>query len=355
MKRIPSLDGLRAISILLVMLGHWAEARSQSTTVTDVAGAFANLGVQIFFVISGYLITQVLLQEKRKTGTISLRGFYMRRAYRILPAATFFMLAVFIVFRHELRWYHALAAMLYLTNFDFAHPWFLGHLWSLSVEEQFYLLWPSVLKRWTRLRGRVQILLGVIAFAPVYRILCHLLRLHGKFDGTFPAVADVLATGCLLALLEARLLPRMEKIKAWQWPLTGLMILPLLLVPLYYGVHQFHITVWLLFLLWPALHCAIAGVLLRAVQSPPWILNFAPVMWLGKVSYSLYLWQQLFVYRDHARPYGALLALAMASLSYYLVERTALRLREKRARPGKGKTKEMLALAIVEAPPISMT
>ncbi len=156
MKRIPSLDGLRAISISLVVVGHWAELRYHS----DVAGAFANLGVRIFFIISGYLITTLLLKEHARTSTIELREFYVRRAYRILPAAMVFMLPVFVIFWRELSWYHMAAAALYLANFDFSHPWFLGHLWSLSVEEQFYFLWPGVLKKWHR--HQVAILVGVV-------------------------------------------------------------------------------------------------------------------------------------------------------------------------------------------------
>jgi peptidoglycan/LPS O-acetylase OafA/YrhL len=331
MHRIPSLDGLRALSILLVVIGHLAESRSTSKIGFDVAGAFANLGVNIFFVISGYLITKLLLQENRKTGTISLRQFYIRRAYRILPAATFFMLPVFVIFRHDLRWYHAAAAMFYLANYDFTHPWFLGHLWSLSVEEQFYLLWPGVLKKCISARNRIYILLGVIAFAPFYRILCYFLRLHGQADETFPAVADVLATGCLLAILEPQLLPFLLKRKNWRPPLIFLLVLPPLLVPLYWGAREFHLNVALLFFLWPAMHFSIAGLILCAVQSHTWILNAKPIAWLGKVSYSLYLWQQLFVYGRQPRAwYGPLLALGMASVSYYLVERPALRLREKR-------------------------
>jgi peptidoglycan/LPS O-acetylase OafA/YrhL len=199
MKRIPSLDGLRAISISLVVAGHWVELHYKS----DVAGAFANLGVRIFFVISGYLITTLLLEERARRATIRLRDFYVRRAYRILPAAMLYMFPVFAIFRHELRWYHAAAAALYLTNFDYAHPWFVGHLWSFSVEEQFYFLWPGVLKKWYR--HRVAILVGVIVFAPVYRVACHLLGWHGRADETFPAVADILAFGCLLGILAPRL------------------------------------------------------------------------------------------------------------------------------------------------------
>ena len=194
MKRIPSLDGLRAISILLVVVGHWLSLHYRS----QAALSYAILGVRIFFIISGYLITTLLLTEHAKTLTISLRDFYVRRAYRILPAAAVFMLAVFVIYRHELRWYHAVAAALYLANFDPKRPWFLGHLWSLSVEEQFYFLWPSVLRKWYR--HRVKILLAVVAMAPVYRIICYALKLGA--DETFPAVADNLAIGCLLAILR---------------------------------------------------------------------------------------------------------------------------------------------------------
>ena len=94
MKRIPSLDGVRAIAISLVMWGHWAEVRFHS----PIAGAYASLGRRIFFVLSGYLITMLLMKELDKTSTIELRRFYVRRAYRILPAAIAFMVVVFVIF-----------------------------------------------------------------------------------------------------------------------------------------------------------------------------------------------------------------------------------------------------------------
>lgn len=323
MKRIPSLDGMRAISISLVVVGHWVELRYHS----DVAGAFANLGVRIFFIISGYLITTLLLKEYGKTSTIGLKEFYVRRAYRILPAAIVFMVPVFVIFWHELRWYHMAAAALYLANYDYAHPWFLGHLWSLSVEEQFYFLWPGVLKKWHR--HRVAILVGVVAFTPVYRVACHFLQLHGRADESFPAVADVLAIGCLLAIFAARL-PRINGVWA------GLMIVPVMLVPVYVGVLRFHVTAVLLLVLWPVMHASIAGLLLHVVERPYWVLNVRPVAWLGKISYSLYLWQQLFAYGQHPRSwYFVGFAVGLASASYYLVEQPMLRLRERRVAAGK--------------------
>jgi peptidoglycan/LPS O-acetylase OafA/YrhL len=323
MSRIPSLDGLRAISISMVVIGHWTSLHYHA----EVGGAFANLGVRIFFIISGYLITTLLLKEYSRTSSIHLREFYVRRAYRILPAAIAFMLPVFAIYWHELRWYHMVAAALYVTNFDYAHPWFLGHLWSLSVEEQFYFLWPGVLKKWHR--HRVAILLGVVGFAPVYRVGCHLLKLHGRADETFPAVADILAMGCLLAIFA----PRLPRIK---WGLALLMVVPVILVPVYVAEVRFRTTLVLLLVLWPLLHCSIAGLLLHAVQTPYWILNNRPVVWLGKISYSLYLWQQLFSYGPQHRWYWMLLAFVPASLSYYLVEQPLLRLREKESPAGRG-------------------
>ncbi len=236
MKRIPSLDGLRAIAISLVVLGHWAEVNYQS----PVAGAFASLGRRIFFVLSGCLITTLMMKKYGKTSTIRLRRFYLRRASRILPAAIAFMLPVFVIFWHDLRWYHMVAASFYVVNFDFSHPWFLGHLWSISVQEQFYFLWPSVLKSWYRCRLRIPVL--VIAFAPLYRVACHFLRLHGRADEAFPAVADILAIGCLTAIFEKQ----MPKIKVWE---AALMVLPIVLVPLHMGTLRFHTTPLLLFCL----------------------------------------------------------------------------------------------------------
>jgi peptidoglycan/LPS O-acetylase OafA/YrhL len=339
MTRIPSLDGLRAISIALVVAGHWTELRYHS----DIAGAFANLGVRIFFVISGYLITTLLLKEHDKTQTIGLRQFYLRRAYRILPASIAFMLPVFVIFWHQLRWYHMAAAAFYVANFDFSHPWFLGHLWSLSVEEQFYFLWPGALKKWYR--HRMAILAAVVAFAPLYRIACHFLGLHGRADETFPAVADVLAIGCFLAVFEQASksrqtvrthvsldAPRLAVFarRGKIWPV--LMLAPVILVPIYVGRMHFHVTPLLLFVLWPAMHLSIAGLLKHVVDRPYWLLNARPVVWLGQISYSLYLWQQVFVFGQHPRPwYYVFFAVGMASASFYLVEQPVLRLRERRA------------------------
>ena len=140
----------------------------------------------------------------------------------------------------------------------------------------------------------------------------------------FPTVADNLAIGCLLAILKARI----PRIPGWA---ATLMLLAVVLVPRFGAVTRAR-TLVELFVLGPILHCSIAGLVLHVIQSPYRILNFAPVMWLGRISYGLYLWQQLFFYAQSRQPtYTLLFALGLASLSYYLVEQPMLRLRQRSA------------------------
>src|SRR5688500_6337330 len=147
--RIPSLDGLRAISIVLVLFGHLAGTRG--FPVPTSLGNFlstAELGVHIFFVISGFLITQLLLDELARKQRIAVGRFYLRRTLRIFPPYYVFIGAMVLA---QVAGWIALApqdplrALTYTTNYDEARSWYVGHTWSLSVEEQFYLLWPAVL------------------------------------------------------------------------------------------------------------------------------------------------------------------------------------------------------------------
>src|ERR1700753_2781860 len=142
-RNIPSLDGLRTISVVLVMLGHLYGTRGYpQDAITRQAGRFAHFGVEVFFVISGLLITTLLLKEREQTGRIDLVNFYLRRTFRIFPAAFFYITVVAIVAHPGYLRYAYTYTMCYASQ---ARPWLLGHLWSLSVEEQFYLLWPAAL------------------------------------------------------------------------------------------------------------------------------------------------------------------------------------------------------------------
>lgn len=319
MKRIPSLDGLRAVSITLVVLGHWCFQNYR----IDAAGSYARLGVRIFFVISGYLITTLLTNEELETGDISLRCFYVRRAYRILPASIVFMLVAFLMYWRQLRWYDIAAAVLYLTNFVPTPSWPLAHLWSLSVEEQFYLLWPGAMKLFRR--HRTGGLVFVVGFAPLYTAAGYWLKLPSVWH-TFPAVADNLAIGCLLAILWDRIpTPQPMHLVA--------AVVVTASVPLLAFDTKWNTLLGLL-LLYPLLYLAIACVVIRVVRMPPRFLNIAAVAWLGKISYSVYLWQELFTCTPKAHPWWwMIVAILVGAVSYYLVERPALRLRELRRPP----------------------
>src|SRR6266498_2114659 len=171
---MPGLDGLRAIAVLAVFVYHFHNGGGW------LPGGF--LGVDVFFVISGDLITSLLLSEFRRTGRVDLVAFWLRRARRLLPAVGVLIAVVMVVGAFfdfgqisTLRG-QALASMGYVTNWDlifshqsyfeqFARPSLFRHLWSLAVEEQFYLLWPLVFAACMTRFGHKRVVVGVIAGA----------------------------------------------------------------------------------------------------------------------------------------------------------------------------------------------
>jgi peptidoglycan/LPS O-acetylase OafA/YrhL len=325
MQRIPSLDGLRAISIALVILGHLAKWKHAPV---EVIGSYATLGVHIFFVLSGYLITNLLLREYGRSSTISLRDFYIRRAYRIFPAAFVFLAVVIVLYWHQMRWYHVAAAVFYIANMDVSRPWIFGHLSSLSIEEQFYLLWPFAVRKWHR--HKTAILLCVFFFTPVFRTVLYVFKVQNGLAGSLPVHADQLAIGCLLAVFSLRL----PKIRG---SMALLMLVIVILTPWFPATSAAR-TSFMLFVVRPVLHVALAGLVLHVIQVPYRVLNCVPIAWLGKISYSVYLWQELFCSNAALHlGYSLILpTLACACLSYYLVEQPMLRLREKRAGDRRG-------------------
>lgn len=317
-RRIPSLDGLRAISITLVILSHLVKWKHVSL---DVLGSYGALGVFIFFVLSGYLITNLLLREHERTSSISLREFYLRRAFRIFPAAFVFLAIAIVVDWRHMSWFHVSAAVFYFANMDVTRPWIFGHLWSLSIEEQFYLLWPFALKKWYR--HKTVILLCAFWITPVFHAALYALKIHNGLLGSLPVFSSQLAIGCLLAILA----PRLPKIKPW---VAALMLTALILIPWFRAITPVR-TLFSLFVLSPLLHVSAAGLVLHVIQVPYRALNWLPVTWLGRISYSLYLWQEMFCSNAalHGGYFLILPAIASACLSYYVVEQPMLGLREK--------------------------
>ena len=334
--RIPSLDGLRAASIALVLFGHASgTAGFPKAAWLSGFGDLANLGVNAFFIISGFLITSLLMGERASTGSVSLRGFYARRALRILPAAYVFILAIAIAGR--LGWLQVgasdlAAALAYVVNFDAWRSWNIGHLWSLSVEEQFYLLWPLLFVRLAPRRA-LAAALAAFAAAPVVRTAVRVLA-PDPYRGLeiFPAVADGIAIGAVIAMLRPWLLTQAGYLRLtrsrWLWCLLPLIVL----------VNRYRGYAWVDLLLWPWM--LVAGAVLieaSARRRGTWawrVLNWRPVVVLGVLSYSVYLWQQPFLNRQVAAvattfPLNLALALAAVALSYLLVERPFLRLRRR--------------------------
>jgi peptidoglycan/LPS O-acetylase OafA/YrhL len=345
--RIPSLDGLRALSIALVMFAHLNDTRGFVSSLEIEHWQLGNLGVRVFFVISGFLITTLLLEESDRTGTISLGGFYVRRFFRIFPAFYCLCAVLFVLDATGVIALHPrdlLAAATYTVNYHHDRAWYVGHLWSLSIEEQFYLLWPALLLI-AGIRRGLGVAAAMVFIAPVLRVgLGFLPAFRPGIGETFPTVADSLATGCLLAGLGPRLArsPRWRDLVEKRWWLAVIAIIVFARNPFTKISWMFGETI---------LNVSIAVVIAHVIQRPDdrfgRLLNTAPMVWIGTLSYSLYLWQQPFLNRHSSGvvqsfPFNILLAVAVAHASYLLVERPFLRLRQRierrsrHQRPGDG-------------------
>lgn len=171
--RIPTLDGLRAVAIIFVMVAHAVKTEPFSEAVGRTLGffRFGSLGVDIFFVFSGFLITTLLLRESKNTGRISLGKFYARRVIRIIPAYCFYIafVAIATLIRDEsipqADW---ISAGSFTMNFRDKPTWALGHLWSLSIEEHFYLIWPITIALLSR-KLAVTVLIFSLVSQPIIR------------------------------------------------------------------------------------------------------------------------------------------------------------------------------------------
>ena len=348
-RRIPSLDGIRAISILMVIYGHLAGTRHFPISISEYGrwcGDVAHLGVLVFFVLSGFLITSLLMSEREMMGAISLKRFYLRRIVRIFPAFYAFILVMAIA---------TLLGVVHLTGRDFAYALTytvnfepnralqIGHLWSLSVEEQFYLLWPLTL---LVLRERRALIVAVAAIftGPLVRvaILEWIFRvdphsLNGMLT-SFPAMFDYLAAGCALALLRPWLLTRRWYLRLTASPWLALAV-PLVLLINRMGSHPVAILLGS-----PVMNVCIALLIESSTRHASSLagrfLNWKPVVFLGVLSYSLYLWQLPFL--DHrssawmtAFPQNLMFVFLAALASWFLIERPFVRLR-RRLRRGTG-------------------
>jgi peptidoglycan/LPS O-acetylase OafA/YrhL len=339
-RSIPSLDGLRALSVFAVILGH---TRSMLLDHIPFNASFRNgrQGVAVFFGISGFLITHLLLKELRREGQINLKRFYLRRTMRIFPPFYVYLLVVLILsLLHEVHVNAGsmIAAATYTWNYApvpgvwaLSHDWVLSHCWSLTVEEQFYLFWPACMAFFSR-RVNLRIAAGVILLSPLSRVATHyaLPSLRGHM-GMLHTNLDTIMTGCLLSLMiDMKLWPKFRRLAFHSAaPIAAIIFLLAVDTPAErHWKNMYTETVGL-----SLENLAIAILLLYVVfrsESPLGkILNLKLLRHLGMISYSLYLWQQLFT-GPYTRlfPLNILWIFACAELSYLLVERPSFRIRE---------------------------
>ena len=332
---IPTLDGWRAIAIIAVLFCHGLDENRYPFAVALGYG-----GVLLFFSISGFLITSRLFDENEKTGRISFRNFYIRRAFRILPPAFFFLLTIAVLgLTHIIPFslVEILKALFFVRNYapmDFsrAATWYSAHFWSLSVEEHFYLLWPAILALAGIKRGRwvaPALALTTILWRSIdekYGFVVHLFHapyLAHSWSRT-DYLADVLLWGCTLALWLGR--------KPWKpifrqaSSIVGVALILLIGFTLFYGTGHGRSFMYLAL----ALPVGCTATAPRSILGR--ILEFAPLRYIGKLSYSLYLWQQLFFHtgmeplRFQRAPWNVVFIVACACISYYCVEKPIIRL-----------------------------
>ncbi len=317
--RIPSLDGLRAMAILLVLVGHCWGGVGRSV----VLSAF---GVQVFFVLSGYLITTLLQKEHGRDGRIDLIAFYRRRSFRIFPAAfTYILLIALLAPESRSGLFYALT---YTVSYHYLSvPLIFQHLWSLSVEEQFYLLWPLALLLGYRYRAgiawatmllaaifRLALALGSSQLAPFY--------MHFSFPGTM----DSIAAGCLLAIYEPQVRERCGWMSESPAIAIAIPITAFTLAGACWGDTQLT-AMRSLNALWGVVPLLIALWMFLMIERRDWLFNNPVASTIGVLSYSLYLWQQAFIVGDkHSIPVALLLLTACAVASYVLIEKPMLKL-----------------------------
>lgn len=359
------LDGLRGLAILLVLMYH----------LGLVSGGF--LGVDIFFVISGFLITTLLIGEWQTNGSISLKRFYSRRALRLFPALFILVIVCYIctlLFRPEeasAARQEMLVVTFYISNWNQLHQtplYTFGHTWSLAVEEQFYIFWPIALFAMLRMRFSTRqiilaVCIGILASIAVRLVLFRMHRMarlpffeglpniYRMYMGT-DTRADALLVGCLVGVLaSANLIPTARWLWSWTGVLTFLSLVPLsyLVITKRIDYHHFYYGVFTLVALMTAV--CIVHMLAGGNRVLNAVLEFGPLVWIGRISYSLYLVQGPMIRWFPRKGYGwqhpmetlqmVGLFFAAAIVSHYCIERPFLRLKDRfKAAPPKVHTAE---------------
>ena len=297
-KYYPSLNGLRGISIIMVLFDH-IFLKNRNILINTLSGA---LGVNIFFVISGFLITTLLLKEYHKTGSISIKNFFIRRALRILPVAYLYCLVLAFlnfIFHLNIGYKSFLGALLYFRNLTFSsfNDWQTAHFWSLSVEEQFYLIFPLIF-----FKSRNLFFTAVFSLVFIIPVTNYLFSIKYLFSDSeqvklsLKIMTDItpILAGSLAAfiLFKSRdLLPLM---------IVNSSLYNIFLFSLAAIIHTFRLTFIadsFVPLLTSLLICLlIINNLVKCDNFFFAFLNTPAMAYIGILSYSIYIWQQIFLH-----------------------------------------------------------
>ncbi len=338
---VPGLDGIRGLAIALVLLSH-AATHNHFSFLGFVAYA-GNGGVNFFFVLSGFLITSLLLREEERTGTINLRLFYLRRALRLFPALWLYLLALAVLSVAGLLplhpWHSILAALLYIRNLvGQGHE--TGHLWSLAVEEHFYVLWPLLfIALRGRNRARLMLCLAGILAVTAWRTYAtaHQLFWEGVLYGRSDFRFDGPLFGCALAL-AARIYPKVVQLFHSSALRSGLVEWGVLGV--FLSWNAFRLLRFMPNGLDTTFMCVLGAILVlsQVGETGEWsLLRTRPLLALGQISYGVYLWQQLFLGPEargltfvRSFPFDLVACLVIPTLSYFVLEKPLLRLKDRK-------------------------
>ena len=340
---IPGLDGIRAIAVLIVIIAHFE--------ITNlIPGGF---GVTVFFFISGFLITRLLLAESKKKGRIHLKDFYIRRIVRLYPALIFMVLGstglYLALSQGGPKPLELTAALGYFTNIYQVvvraggelpfMPW--THLWSLAVEEHFYLIFPLFLVVFGAFKKRlVWALMGVLALVPLWRLFTFTtFETLSVVDYNYmmtDARFDSIVWGCLLSVL----LDKDARLKLTHW-LTGwipiIAATGILLLCFIIRDESFR-YIWRYSLQGIGLFILVLNLyFFRPVSWGLNILETWPLLWIGRLSYPLYLWHFPVLDLSHrlmepgwAQTFVAVFgSLAISIFSFFIVEKPFMALRKR--------------------------
>ncbi len=341
----PELDGIRGLSVLAVVFWHISLPYVRA----------GNIGVDVFFVLSGFLITTLLLQEWEKTGTISLKNFYLRRSLRLLPVLLV-LLTLFAIYstfyqtkeEAEASYKYILATLFYVANwvqvFGGLHHHELGHTWSLAVEEQFYIIFPLLLLAFLRLKTNYR---GMLLFLGIGIIGVYLNRFwlwqgdqsYDRLHMSLDTRADAMLVGAFVSVLVVNnLLPK----KNWTIILSRILAFGAALLLCWlvvFGVgDELYYKYGVLSLTAICVGFVIMDLMGQPLKLTQTILKFPPLVWVGRLSYGIYLWHIPVIYligtpetwsRAMLQGIRFTAVLIVAAISYYFIEKPFLKFKNR--------------------------